>query len=135
MNDEATKLVLALAKHVIAHMQANVPGWKEVYVRCDAPSDYQFGCRASYIVGDRVELISMVKNREFSAEINRIGPELREQLSNAGKKFCVCLLRADSKFNYHIDFEWDDPSKWNITKLNGASGLPEGLEALAPLGG
>ena len=134
MNDEATQSVIALAKHVIGYMQANFVGWKEVYVRLDAPSDYQCGCRASYSIGDRVELISAIKHAEFSAEINRIGPKLRDQLPNSGKKFCVCLLRADAKFNYHIDFEWEDPSKWNITKLNGASGLPEGLEALSPLG-
>ncbi|WP_204421985.1 hypothetical protein [Burkholderia sp. MS455] len=31
MNDDATEQVIALAKHVVSHMQATFPGWREVY--------------------------------------------------------------------------------------------------------
>jgi hypothetical protein len=126
---EASRLVLDLAKHVISQMQANCPGWKNVYVRFCAPSDSQHGWNASYVTETGVELISPFRHRTFNGEIMRIGPRLRELLANKGGKFCVFLLRADSKFDYHIDFEWHDPEKWVITKLNGKSGLPEGFEA------
>jgi len=68
-----------------------------------------------------------------SEHIRRIGSLLRDALSRNGKKFVVCLVRANSRFQYQIDFEWHDEDKWNITKLGGRSGLPEGLEALPPL--
>jgi hypothetical protein len=127
-NPEASALVIELAKHVISQMQAHFPGWKKAYLRFNAPSDFQHGWNASYVTENGVELISALRHRTFNDEIMRIGPRLREALANKGKKFCVFLLWADSKFNYHIDFEWQDIDKWNITKLNGASGLPHGFE-------
>lgn len=133
MNSQATELVIALARHVIGQMQASFPGWDEVYVRFDAPSDFQFGVRASYSTSGGVELISTMRHRGFIDGIMRIGPQLRDALSNNGSKFCVGLLRANSRFAYRMDYEWSDPTRWNITKLGGASGFPEGLEALQPL--
>lgn len=133
MNDAATELVIALAKHVITYMQTTFPGWKDVYVRIDAPDDSQFGVRASYVTASGIELVSTMHHRGLSDGVLRIGSQLREALSNNERKFCVGLFRANSLFRYHIDFEWNDASKWNITKLNGASGLPVGLEKLAPL--
>lgn len=133
MDDEATELVIALAKHVIGYMQATFPGWTDVYVRFDAPSDSQYGVRASYTTANSIELVPATEHREFVSGIMRIGPQLRDALENNGKKFRVCLLRANAQFSYQMDYEWSDPTRWNITKLKGASGLPEGLDALAPL--
>ncbi|PLP97467.1 hypothetical protein [Cupriavidus pauculus] len=133
MNDEAPELVIALARHVVGKMQSTFPGWNEVYIRFDAPSDSQCGVRASYAMASSVVLIDTMKHREFIDDIMRIGSQLREALSNNGRKFCVGLLRANSRFSYRMDYEWNDPTRWNITKLNGASGLPEELDMLAPL--
>lgn len=133
MHDEATELVIALAKHVIGYMQATFPGWTDVYVRFDAPSDSQYGVRASYAAASSIELVAATEHRELVAGIMRIGPQLRDALANNGKKFRVGLLRANARFSYRMDYEWSDPGRWNITKLRGASGLPEGLETLAPL--
>lgn len=133
MNDDATELVIALAKHVIGYMQTTFPGWSEVYIRFDAPSDFQHGVRASYATTSSVQLISTMQHRDFIDGIMRIGTQLRDALSNNGRKFCIGLLRANSKFSYRMDYEWSDPTRWNITKLDGASGLPDGLDALAPL--
>lgn len=80
-----------------------------------------------------IELISTVQHSDFIDGIMRIGQQLRDALSNNGNKFCVGLFRANSRFSYRMDYEWSDPTRWNITKLNGASGLPDGLDALAPL--
>lgn len=74
-----------------------------------------------------------MQHRDFIGGIVRIGVQLRDALSNNGKKFRVCLLRANSRYSYRMDCEWNDSTRWNITKLNGASGLPDGLDALAPL--
>ncbi|PLC39723.1 hypothetical protein C0Q88_26110 [Ralstonia pickettii] len=133
MNSNATELVIALATHVIGQMQTTFPGWEEAYVRFHAVSDFQFGVRASYCTHNGVELISTLRHGAFIDGVMRLGIQLREALSNGDNKFCVGLFRANSRFAYRMDYEWNDLAKWNITKLNGASGLPEGLEALAPV--
>jgi len=38
----------------------------------------------------------------------------------------VLTVRANCDFN--IQYEWDDLTRWKITKLEGGTGLPEGLE-------
>ncbi|NTX28566.1 hypothetical protein HT746_15750 [Burkholderia pyrrocinia] len=89
--------------------------------------------RAPYTTTGGIELIPTMQHRDFIGGIVRIGVQLRDTLSNNGKKFRVCLLRANSRYSYRMDYEWNDSTRWNITKLNGASGLPDGLDALAPL--
>ncbi|MFJ1212672.1 hypothetical protein [Burkholderia pyrrocinia] len=133
MNDDATERVVEFAKHVIGYMQSAFPGWNEVYVRFDAPSDVQYGVRASYATAAGIELISTMQHRGLVDGVMHIGAQLRDALANDGKKFRVALFRADSRFSYRMDYEWNDHARWNITKLGGASGLPDGLEVLEPL--
>ena len=40
----------------------------------------------------------------------------------------VLLLEAASNLSYDIRYEFADQSKWQITKLNGGTGIPAGLE-------
>lgn len=133
MNDDATERVIELARHVIGYIQSAFPGWNEVYVRFDAPSDIQRGVRASYATAAGIELISTMQHRGLVDGVMRIGAQLRDALANDGKKFRVALFRANSRFSYRMDYEWNDHARWNITKLGGASGRPDGLEALEPL--
>ena len=64
MNDDATELVIARAKHVVSHMQATFPGRREVYVRFDAPGDSRYGVRASYATAGGIELIPTTQHRD-----------------------------------------------------------------------
>lgn len=134
MNDQATALTVDLAKHVVGYMRTAFPSWHEVYVRIDAPTDSQRGVRVSYVDANGVTIIDVMEHRQLIAGIMDIAPQLRESLTNNGRKFCVGLFRANAKFDYRIDFEWRDLNKWAITKLRGATGLPVGLEALPALG-
>ncbi|WP_208458600.1 hypothetical protein [Burkholderia seminalis] len=133
MNDDATERVIELARHVIGYMQTAFPGWQEVYVCFNAPGDAQYGVRASYATASGVELISTMAHRELVGGIMRIGPPLRDALAHDGKRFRAALFRANARFSYRMDYDWDDAARWNITKLRGASGRPDGLEALEPL--
>ncbi|WP_423392069.1 hypothetical protein [Burkholderia sp. LMG 21824] len=133
MNERATELLIELAQHVVEQMRVHFPGWNEAYVRLEAPSDSQFGGRASYRSGTCVELIASTVHKEFFAGVLRILPDLRNALENNGRKFCVGLFRVNSHLQYQMDYEWNDPARWNITKLNGRSGLPDGLDGLPPL--
>ncbi|WP_310641706.1 hypothetical protein [Burkholderia cenocepacia] len=133
MNDDATERVIELARHVMGYMQSAFPGWCEVYVCFNAPSDVQYGVRASWATAAGIELISAIAHRDFIDGIMRIGPQLRDALANDGRKFRAALFRANARFSYRMDYDWNDAARWNITKLGGASGRPDGLEALEPL--
>ncbi|NTX25748.1 hypothetical protein HT746_01050 [Burkholderia pyrrocinia] len=133
MNDDATQRVIEFAKHVIGYMQSAFPGWSEVYVRFDAPSDVQYGVRASYATAAGIELVSTMQHPGLVGGVMHMGAQLRDALANDGRKFRVALFRANSRFSYRMDYEWNDPARWNITKLGGASGRPDGLAALEPL--
>ncbi|MBR8209407.1 hypothetical protein KDW61_12110 [Burkholderia cenocepacia] len=133
MNDDATERVIELARHVVGYMQAAFPGWQEVYVCFSVPGDGQYGVRASYATAAGVELVSTIEHRELIGGIMRIGPLLRDALANDGRKFRAALFRANARFSYRMDYDWNDAARWNITKLGGASGRPAGLEALEPL--
>jgi hypothetical protein len=133
VNDDATERVIELARHVIGYMQAAFPGWREVYVCFSAPGDVQYGVRASYATAAGVELVSTMQHRDFIDGIMRIGPQLRDALANDGRKFRAALFRANARFSYRMDDDWNDAARWNITKLGGASGRPDGLDALEPL--
>ncbi|HEF5872520.1 TPA: hypothetical protein SAY52_006757 [Burkholderia cenocepacia] len=125
--------MIELARHVIGYMQAAFPGWREVYVCFSAPGDVQYGVRASYATAAGVELVSTMQHRDFIDGIMRIGPQLRDALANDGRKFRAALFRANARFSYRMDYDWNDAARWNITKLGGASGRPDGLDALEPL--
>ncbi|WP_185658116.1 hypothetical protein [Burkholderia sp. Bp8992] len=133
MNDAATERLVELARHVIGYMQAAFPGWSEVYVRFNAPGEAQYGVRASCATAAGVELISAMEHRDFIDGIMRIGPPLRDALANDGRKFRAALFRANARFSYRMDYDWEDAARWNITKLDGKSGRPDGLELLEPL--
>ncbi|WP_174386304.1 hypothetical protein [Burkholderia metallica] len=133
MNDDATEKVIELAGHVIGYMQSAFPGWRDVYVCFSAPGDGQYGVRASYATAAGVELVSTIEHRDFIGGIMRIGPPLRDALENDGRKFRAALFRANARFSYRMDYDWNDAARWPITKLGGASGRPDGLEALEPL--
>lgn len=75
----------------------------------------------------------MIQATERGRQIVHFGALLRDAMAKDGKKFVVCLVRANSNFDFQVDFEWRDEGKWNLTKMRGGTGLPEGLELLPPL--
>ena len=52
------------------------------------------------------------------------GVRLRELLAIDNRRFLVFLLTVDSDFEYDIAFEYDNPDRWQITKLDGGAGVP-----------
>ena len=132
MSEEASNLVTDLARQAMRMVRATSPDWTDVFIRFNA-DDSHCGWKGSYVDPSGVHLFDVLQLPSESEHIRRIGSLLRDALSRNGKKFVVCLVRANSRFQYQIDFEWHDEDKWNITKLGGRSGLPEGLEALSPL--
>lgn len=134
MNDQATELVRELGRQAIHLVRETSPDWQQVYVRYSAPSDSESGWKGSYVTSSGIHIFDVLQAPERGQQILHFGRLLREAMANEGKKFLVCLIRANSDFDFQSDFEWKDEAKWNLTKLRGGTGLPEGLELLTPLG-
>ncbi len=63
---------------------------------------------------------------EFYSSVEKLFVDLKGEIKKeAGKDFCVCLLRIDSDYNYNIYYEYAESKKWLISKLDGQSGIPE----------
>ena len=82
------------------------------------------GARGSWATGSRVDLIQALRN-DFLSRASGIGERL---IAAMDKERGVALVIVQSDFSYEIKFEWDDMNRWMITKLNGATGVPAGLE-------
>jgi hypothetical protein len=124
--DGATPVVISLAKELITAMQRIKPGWERAYWRFVSKDD-RFGSSASYSAATEVTLISTVKESQLFERLNDLGRQLWNSEHDPSRKFRVCLLVVTSDFDYEIKFEQHDENRWRITKLDGKSGLPDGL--------
>lgn len=118
-----SELVVELAKTFMSTLQQQFPGWSRAFFRFSA-TELHYGSKGSVERDGQVTLLSAIKLSEFFEHMNRSAHELWQR----GKKFQVLLLTVQSDFDYRIDFELVDLGRWEITKLNGASGLPVGVD-------
>jgi hypothetical protein len=124
-NDRSTQLIVEIAKLFISHLQATAPDWRRAFLRFHA-DDAHYGSTASYETPSGVFLISVIKYKDMYAEVNSRGWELRSVLPGVSP-FCVFVLAVTSDFDYKFDFERVDKDRWKITKMAGASGIPQGF--------
>ena len=126
MSEPSARLVTALAKTLISSLQEHVPGWQRAYIRLEASEDHS-RVNGSYVTASGIFIFDVLKLKELFTQIRSLGLELRDALAKDGEMLCVLLLSVDSEFNFNVDYEWKDQTRWEITKLDGASGLPKGL--------
>ncbi|RKP52535.1 hypothetical protein [Trinickia fusca] len=123
MNEVATAIVIELAKEFIGLMRELEPKWSKAYYRFRSEGA-RYGSNASYVSDSNVSLIGALKWGDFYERMNEHGAKLLETL---GKTQGVFLLTVDAEFNYDVQFDWEDLRRWEITKLNGETGLPRGI--------
>lgn len=123
MDQEASSVVVELAKGLIAFMQRLDPTWDKAYFRFSSEG-LKHGSNGSYVAGSKVSLIDPFESGDFFKNMNFQCLELLRML---GKDVGVLLLSADAKFNYEMKYEFQDLERWRITKMNGGTGLPEGI--------
>ena len=123
MDQEASVLVVELAKNLIAFMRDLDPSWESAYFRFSSEG-FKYGSNGSYVAESKVSLIDPFESGDFFNKMNLLSLEL---LKSLGKEVGVLLLSANSAFNYEMKYEFQDMGRWRITKMNGGTGLPEGL--------
>jgi len=126
--DQSTELTIEWAKLLVGEMQSMGALWKKAFLRAEVGGDYQKS-NGSFVLQDEIRLSDVRQHRAMFAATQRIAEQLREATANDGRKFCVALLIVDSEFNYEIQYEYNDSTRWAITKLEGASGVPAGYVA------
>jgi len=127
MKEKEASLVISIAQIVMTDMQKDYPGWQRAFIRFDATDDY-YGSKGSYQTNDGVWLFDPFKHDDMFRNLNQLGFELRNMLHKNNKRFCVFLLTVKSDFSYTIDFEYEDAGRWAISKMDGANGLPTGIQ-------
>jgi hypothetical protein len=124
ISEEATPLVIDIAKGFIALVREVEPTWEKAYLRF-VSSDSTAEAKASYVHATGVEIINVLEHKEFFHSVTKKGQEL---LAALGKDHGLFLLVTDSSFSYEIKFEYHDLEKWRISKFPGSTGVPEGIE-------
>ena len=125
--DRSTEVIVSLAQEVVGMMRRIEPSWSRSFWRFES-EDARYGSNASYESPSGVTLVPALREEKAFNRLNELGRQLWESEADPAKRFSVCLLVVDSSLNYEVKFERSDMSRWRITKLNGASGLPAGLE-------
>jgi len=123
MDDEASGVVIELAKELIKLIRGIEPKWRNAYYRFDwEPGRY--GGTGSYTFDSKITLIDALTYSPFFKSMNEKGKKLSTLLK---EQKGVLLLVADSNFDYEIKFDFKDMGRWEISKMDGGTGIPAGL--------
>jgi hypothetical protein len=124
LKEGASPLVLDLAKSFIMLVHEIAPSWSKGYLRVYSKGSMAES-KASYVDQSGVEIIDVLKHRQFFADACVKGQEL---LVTLGKSDGLILLIVDSAFDYEIKFEYSQLDKWQISKMRGGNGIPAGID-------
>ena len=120
--DTSAPIVIELARSAIAHLRETAPDWTTAYVRiAREPGSIQ--CKGSYVTPSQVLLFKAIGS-DFLGRMRDTGERLFEALD---KDRGVALLVVQSSLDYEIKFDWDDPARWAISRMDGATGVPTDL--------
>lgn len=123
MSDPKSALIIELAEELMEMVRKIAPAWQKAYFRYYS-DEIKFGSNGSYVVDSQVLLIDPFAQNPFFRSMNEKSGQLLGMLD---KKSAVLLLEADSESNYDIKFEYENFNRWKITKIGGATGVPEGV--------
>jgi hypothetical protein len=101
------------------------PGWSRAYFLFNWDGD-SFGSPGSSCGSEsEATLIDTFKHRDFCESMKAKG---RKLCRLTGRPKGLFLLIAKSDLTHEIRFEYKKLGRWRITKLDGGTGVPDGLE-------
>lgn len=121
--DEQSVIVIELAKEFMELIRQIEPAWRKAYFRFSSDGARR-GSNGSYASDSEVTLIDPFKHNKFFKSMNEKSIRL---FSLLGKEHAVLLLTVDSNFDYDIKFEYANLDRWKISKVDGGTGIPEGI--------
>ncbi len=124
IKEEATPIIVDLAKSFVSLMQGLASDWSTAYLRI-CSREAMSEAKASYVHRSGVQIIDVLEHKEFFHAAAAKGRDLLAALEKSAGLF---VLIVDSALDYEIKCEYDDMNKWRISKIKGGTGVPEGLE-------
>jgi hypothetical protein len=124
VKQEATPLVIDIAKLFVTLVRGIEPNWHKAYLRFSSHHSVS-EAKGSYVHQSGVEIIDVLKHKDFFHGVVKKGQDL---LAAVGKIEGVFLLVTDSNFDYETKFEYYDMNRWRISKIGGGTGIPDGIE-------
>lgn len=124
IREEATPIVVDIAKRFISLIRKIDPTWSKAYLRFRY-QDFVAETKASYVHQRGTDIIDALAHKDFFREMNVRGQEL---LSALDKSEGLFLVIVDSNFDYEIKFEYKDMEKWRITKMRDGTGIPTDVD-------
>jgi hypothetical protein len=123
MSDEQSVIIIELAKEFIGLIRQIEPAWQNAYFRF-CSEGIKHGSNGSYVSDGKVVIIDPFKHNAFFKYMNEKAMRI---LAILGKEQAVLLLVIDSNFNFDLKYEYQNLDRWKITKINGGTGIPEGI--------
>lgn len=127
-NEKISAISIDYAKSAFKFLKAIGARWDKAFFRFSADESHN-DCSASYVSNGAATLLSAIDHDAYFETMARYGEKLSALTESQHAGGFVCLLVVDSGFDYKIKFEFADSQKWKITKLDGGTGMPAGLEA------
>ena len=124
MSDQAKNAALTvdLVKAFAREMPTVDAAWQRAFLRIAlAPGVAEV--KASYVGSRGVELVDVMAHKPFIHWVSGVAGQLRDSLQ-AASPFKVALVVLNADFSYEVKYEFENPQRWAISKLNGGSGLP-----------
>lgn len=122
-NEKNSQLVIDLAKKFIESMQDIDKYWKRAFFRFNI-SDLMYGSIASYEGENGIFLVDPFAWDAMYSSMSKDGAKLFKSMEKSSGLF---LLVVDSNFDYKVYFEFSNLERWKISKINGGTGIPEGI--------
>src|SRR6476620_2878474 len=117
-SDRSAELVIELAKVVVLALREREPDWQRAYIRFEATDDWS-ELKGSYVTSSDIHVINTLEYRRLLDELGPLGRALRNELAVGDRRFCLFLLSVDASLQYTIEYEWEDSTRWRISKLDG----------------
>lgn len=117
-----SEIAVELAQTFVGMLNEQYPGWSRAFFRFNA-SDQRRGGQASFVREGRVDLFSAFASPESMNRMLRLGDELWV----SQRSFKVLLLVVQGNLEYTIHFEAKDERRWAISKMDGGTGIPDGV--------
>ena len=126
-NPEAGKLIIDIAKQFLSYAFESPNNWHEAYLRYSGNKNAS-GLTSIYRHGQIAEFYDFDEDLEdqFYEDVRASLKKLQDAVTaQQGKEFCVCLLSINPECDYHFYYEYEDTEKWEISKMDGQSGIPQ----------
>lgn len=123
MCEVQSQIVFDMAKALVDISNKIDRAWTKVYYRFYL-DETESGANASLATSSSVALIGALDHPNLYSEENGLSKKLFAALN---KKRGLLLLVVNSQLDYEIQFEFENLDRWGISKMDGATGIPEGL--------